>query len=67
MPGSESAGMPEKKASKAASPPAEAPMPTTGKSADGRGADGSDWSVSGGCVEGASGKQGEASSLRLRF
>ncbi len=31
MPGSVSAGMPEKKASKAASPPAEAPMPTMGK------------------------------------
>jgi hypothetical protein len=30
MPGSVSAGMPEKKASKAASPPAEAPMPTMG-------------------------------------
>src|SRR5665811_626385 len=31
IPGSVSAGTPEKKASKAASPPAEAPMPTTGK------------------------------------
>ena len=31
IPGSTSAGMPEKKASKAASPPAEAPMPTMGK------------------------------------
>ena len=31
MPGSVSVGMPEKKASKAASPPAEAPMPTIGK------------------------------------
>ncbi len=31
MPGSTSAGMAEKKASKAASPPAEAPMPTMGK------------------------------------
>ena len=30
MPGSVSAGMPEKKASNAASPPADAPMPTTG-------------------------------------
>jgi hypothetical protein len=31
MPGWFPEGMPEKKASKAASPPAEAPMPTTGK------------------------------------
>src|ERR1017187_7206995 len=31
MPGSASAGMPEKNASKAANPPADAPMPTTGK------------------------------------
>jgi hypothetical protein len=31
MPVSASAGMPEKKASKAAKPPAEAPMPITGK------------------------------------
>ena len=31
MPGSTSAGRPEKKASKAASPPAEAPMPTIEK------------------------------------
>src|SRR5580698_10545281 len=30
IPGSGSAGMPEKKASNAASPPADAPMPTTG-------------------------------------
>jgi hypothetical protein len=31
MPLSESVGMPEKKASNAAKPPADAPMPTTGK------------------------------------
>ncbi len=35
MPGGQSVGMPEKKASKAASPPAEAPMPTIGKSVRG--------------------------------
>jgi hypothetical protein len=35
MPGSTSAGMAEKKASNAASPPAEAPTPTTGKGANG--------------------------------
>jgi hypothetical protein len=33
MPGSVSAGMPEKNASNAASPPADAPMPTMGKPA----------------------------------
>ncbi|MFH2058358.1 MAG: hypothetical protein ABIJ59_05615 [Pseudomonadota bacterium] len=33
MPGSQSAGMLEKNASNAKSPPAEAPMPTMGKSA----------------------------------
>ena len=33
MPLSVSAGMPEKKASNAASPPADAPMPTMGKPA----------------------------------
>lgn len=33
IPGSISAGMPEKKASKAASPPAETPIPTMGKPA----------------------------------
>ena len=33
MPGSASIGIPEKKASKAANPPAEAPIPTTGKPA----------------------------------
>lgn len=33
MPGSVSAGMAEKKASNAAKPPADAPMPTTGKAA----------------------------------
>jgi hypothetical protein len=32
IPGSTSGGIPEKNASKAARPPAEAPMPTTGKS-----------------------------------
>jgi hypothetical protein len=36
MPLSVSAGMPEKKASKAANPPADAPMPTMGKIAFGR-------------------------------
>ncbi len=41
MPGSTSAGMAEKKASKAASPPAEAPMPTMGKSFTDSRADGS--------------------------
>lgn len=33
MPGSRSAGIPAKKASKAAKPPAEAPIPTMGKAA----------------------------------
>ena len=34
MPGVESAGMPEKKASNAARPPAEAPIPTIGKASE---------------------------------
>src|ERR1035438_3151566 len=41
MPGSRSAGMAEKKASKAPSPPADAPMPTMGKALDGGASDGS--------------------------